>query len=41
MRGFDHDALGVRSEKIPPHRARGRPRPDFDRMRDQLLPVAA
>ena len=41
MRGLDQHALGVGAEEIAPHRALRRPRPDLDRVRDQLLAVAA
>src|SRR5207247_6344482 len=41
MRGFDQDTLGMGAEKIAPHGAVRGPRPDLDRMGDQLLPVSA
>src|SRR5258708_10975575 len=41
MRASDQDARGMRAEKVMPHRAVRRPRPDIDGMRDQLLSVAA
>jgi hypothetical protein len=41
MGGFDQDAFSTRSEKILPHRAIRRTRPDINGVRDQLLPIAA
>jgi hypothetical protein len=41
MGGLDQDAFGARSEKILPHRAIRRTRPDVDGVRNQFLPVTA